>query len=119
RPPPRPGYPSARSSRPSLVEKSKPRSSQALAARTSSTAAPWTPTCPSGKQREVRRFFNVRERVALYLAADGKCQLCGTGLQKGWHADHIVPFSRNGDTDIANAQALCPPATSRKEARPL
>ena len=56
----------------------------------------------------MRRFFNVRERVALYLAADGKCQLCGTGLQKGWHADHVLPHSKGGDTDIANAQALCP-----------
>ena len=34
--------------------------------------------------------------------------MCGCRLEKGWHADHIVPYSRGGKTHIDNAQALCP-----------
>lgn len=62
----------------------------------------------------MRRFFNLRDRTVLFMAADGKCQMCGIELTDGWHADHIIPFSRNGDTDIANAQALCPRCNLQK-----
>lgn len=54
------------------------------------------------------RFFNDRERAALYLAADGKCQRCGNDLEPGWHADHVDPASNGGPTDLVNGQALCP-----------
>ncbi len=56
----------------------------------------------------MKRFFNRAERAALYIAADGKCQICGTPLSEGWHADHIKPFSLGGATNMANGQALCP-----------
>lgn len=55
-----------------------------------------------------RRRFNSAERVALYLAADGRCKSCGTGLGPGWHADHEIPYSAGGPTDVINGQALCP-----------
>lgn len=55
-----------------------------------------------------RRRFNSRERVALYLAADGRCSRCGAELEPGWHGDHIDPHSRGGPTDVINGQALCP-----------
>lgn len=32
----------------------------------------------------------------------------------GWHADHIHPFARGGETDITNGQALCPSCNIRK-----
>lgn len=54
-----------------------------------------------------RRLFNRRERLALYIAADGKCQNCGQPLDEGFHADHVHPFSRGGETDVINGQALC------------
>lgn len=60
------------------------------------------------------RRFGGRERVALYLVADGKCQLCGAVLEPGWHADHVRPFSRGGTTDVINGQALCPACNLRK-----
>jgi superfamily II DNA or RNA helicase len=62
----------------------------------------------------VRRFFNDRERVALYLAADGCCTSCGAELEAGWHADHMNPHSGGGPTDVINGQALCPPCNLRK-----
>jgi superfamily II DNA or RNA helicase len=61
-----------------------------------------------------RRRFSDRERVALYLAADGRCTSCGTELGPGWHADHVTPFSKGGSTDVINGEALCPPCNLSK-----
>lgn len=61
-----------------------------------------------------RRRFGSRERAALYLAADGKCSSCGRDLGPGWHADHVTPWSRGGQTDVINGQALCPECNLRK-----
>lgn len=55
-----------------------------------------------------RRRFNSTERVALYLASDGRCTYCGEELEPGWHADHTTPHSRGGATDTTNGQATCP-----------
>jgi superfamily II DNA or RNA helicase len=59
-------------------------------------------------------LFGSRERVALFLAADGRCQGCGVALEPGWHADHEEPWSRGGVTDVINGQALCPACNLRK-----
>lgn len=61
-----------------------------------------------------RRRFNSSERVALYLAADGRCSACGSELQPGWHADHEHPWSAGGPTDVTNGQALCPTCNLKK-----
>lgn len=63
---------------------------------------------------ERRRRFSSKERTALYLIAGGRCGQCGTELQPGWHADHIVPWSKDGETDVINGQALCPTCNLRK-----
>ena len=52
----------------------------------------------------------------LWLAADGKCQICGKELPENWHADHITPWVVSHDTNIHEMQALCPPCNSRKGA---
>lgn len=62
----------------------------------------------------MRRRFSASERVALYLAADGKCSKCGIELEEGWHADHIHPYSKSGATDVINGQALCPACNLQK-----
>jgi superfamily II DNA or RNA helicase len=61
-----------------------------------------------------RRFFNSSERIALYVAADGKCENCGLELPSGWHADHVHAWARGGATDVANGQALCAGCNLRK-----
>lgn len=66
-----------------------------------------------------RRFFSGRERVALYLAADGRCSECGAELEPGWHGDHVNPWSKGGRTDVINGQALCPRCNEKKGARPV
>jgi 5-methylcytosine-specific restriction endonuclease McrA len=54
-----------------------------------------------------RRRFNKRERVALYLAADGQCTKCGSELELGFHGDHVQAYAKDGVTDVINGQALC------------
>lgn len=63
--------------------------------------------------REPRRF-NGAQRIALYLAADGRCMKCGTELGSDWHADHIHPWSQGGPTDVTNGQALCASCNLKK-----
>lgn len=65
---------------------------------------------------DARRRFNARERFALYLASGGHCANCGTPLERGWHADHVVPFVAGGPTDVANGQALCAACNLKKGA---
>jgi len=58
------------------------------------------------KMKVLRRFFNKRERAALFLAADGKSEMSGEPLEENWHADHVVAWSKGGLTDMNNGQAL-------------
>lgn len=66
--------------------------------------------------RDPRRRFSSRERVALYLAADGRCERCGRELEPGWHADHVNPAVAGGPTRLSNGQALCPRCNLQKGA---
>ncbi|MGZ6563148.1 MAG: HNH endonuclease [Solirubrobacteraceae bacterium] len=65
----------------------------------------------------MRRRFRPAERVALFLAAGGRCSACGEQLSPDWHADHKSPFSTGGKTHVANGQALCPGCNRHKGAR--
>jgi 5-methylcytosine-specific restriction endonuclease McrA len=63
------------------------------------------------------RRFRPAVRVALFLAARGRCAECGEPLQPGWHADHVEPVSAGGETVPANGRALCPRCNLAKGAR--
>ncbi len=65
---------------------------------------------------ETRRFSRS-QRLALFQAADGKCQSCGAPLDASFHADHIQPYSGDGETDVLNGQALCASCNLKKGAR--
>lgn len=60
------------------------------------------------------RTFSHAQRLALYEAAGGKCQICGKPLGAHWHADHIQPYSKQGATDVINGQALCQECNLKK-----
>ena len=60
------------------------------------------------------RYFTPRQKYALFVAANGRCSSCGSKLRDGWHADHSIPFSFGGDTDVVNGQAMCPACNMRK-----
>jgi 5-methylcytosine-specific restriction endonuclease McrA len=61
-----------------------------------------------------RCLTSKKLRAALYVASEGKCRLCGDVLNKGWHADHIVPYSKTKTTNVHDMQALCAPCNLRK-----
>jgi 5-methylcytosine-specific restriction endonuclease McrA len=67
--------------------------------------------------RDPRRRFTSSQRRALWIYHDGRCAVCDGELSEGWHADHIVPHSLGGRTEIANGQALCRTCNLRKGSR--
>ena len=56
-------------------------------------------------------------RAALWLAAGGKCQMCGKELPWPWHADHIEAWVRTKETNVHDMQALCPACNLKKGAK--
>lgn len=62
----------------------------------------------------MRRRFSHIERYILAEKTKWKCAICGCDLEDGWHADHVVPVSYGGITNIDNGQALCPACNLKK-----
>ena len=54
----------------------------------------------------MNRFFNKRMRRILLILAEISVRFVKK-LDKSFHADHVVPYSKNGSTNLNNAQALC------------
>lgn len=42
------------------------------------------------------------------------CAICSTELDRSFHADHIIPYSKGGLTDVINGQALCAACNLKK-----
>ena len=55
----------------------------------------------------MRRRFNQSEKVSLLLKSGGLCTDCKQPLNRGWHGDHVTPWSLGGSTVLDNGQALC------------
>jgi len=56
----------------------------------------------------VMRCFVGQQRLRIYLKHRGRCAICGVFLQLDkWEADHIIPWSRGGPTEVWNGQPLC------------
>lgn len=58
-----------------------------------------------------KRKFTPTQRQQIWTNAEGKCQKCDCELQKDrddeWHAHHIVPHIKGGQTRVDNGEALC------------
>jgi len=54
-----------------------------------------------------RTLRSKRLRALLWIAARGKCQICGHPLGEDWHADHIVAWCKSRRTNVHEMQALC------------
>jgi 5-methylcytosine-specific restriction endonuclease McrA len=61
-----------------------------------------------------RRFFSSHDRFILRLTAFNRCERCGARFKHGFEADHVKPFSRGGETELENGQALCPTCNREK-----
>jgi 5-methylcytosine-specific restriction endonuclease McrA len=47
----------------------------------------------------------------------GKCAICQCDVGVGYHVDHVIPFSKGGETSLENSQALCPACNLKKGAK--
>jgi superfamily II DNA or RNA helicase len=55
-----------------------------------------------------RRLFTQSQKARILCASQFKCQSCGIHLNwSNFHADHVIPFSKGGETVLSNASALC------------
>jgi hypothetical protein len=67
------------------------------------------------KLRIYTRSIPPSWRSQLLDKANHKCHHCGAELSaRKVHIDHIVPFSKGGDTVLSNLQALCGPCNLAK-----
>lgn len=64
--------------------------------------------------KKTKRTFSKSEKITLWLASGGYCEICGQSLEDGFEADHIIPYSKGGQTTIQNGAALCRKCNRRK-----
>lgn len=51
----------------------------------------------------------------ILASRNGRCAHCNKVLEpRGYHIDHIIPFTRGGRTVMENLQALCPECNTKK-----
>lgn len=65
----------------------------------------------------MKRIFSKRQRNILRLVSGNICQKCGNPLERSFHADHVLPFSKGGATILKNGQALCQTCNLEKGAK--
>lgn len=53
------------------------------------------------------RFATRRQKDLLFYLQDGLCSVCREPLGDDYEADHIIPYSENGETKTCNLQLLC------------
>jgi len=61
-----------------------------------------------------RLLTSKSDRARLYYEYDGRCAICGDELPEDWHADHIKPHSKGGQTSVHNMQPTCPQCNLQK-----
>ena len=65
-------------------------------------------------KKQARTLRSKRWRVVLWESAKGVCQICGKGLGRSWHIDHIIPWKISGRTNQYEMQAVCAVCNLRK-----
>lgn len=62
-----------------------------------------------------RRCFTQAQKLLILRRSGYKCQCCGTPLtEENFEADHKLPFSKGGATEVWNALALCASCNKHK-----
>lgn len=67
------------------------------------------PSAAKGAQRQTTRNINWRLRALVLMRDGARCQLCGAEARNGatLQIDHIIPWSKGGETTFENLQVLC------------
>lgn len=61
------------------------------------------------------RQFDKSTAMTMYEKQGHRCAMCGEEKDfNDMHADHIVPWSKGGKTEISNCQMLCIPCNEKK-----
>lgn len=61
------------------------------------------------------RAFDKKEKLRAYEKQQGKCPICGLTYKiEEMEADHIIPWSKGGHTDVDNCQCLCRKCNNKK-----
>jgi 5-methylcytosine-specific restriction endonuclease McrA len=59
-------------------------------------------------KHKTKRFPSERLKVQVLMRDGNKCRLCGvTLIGDNIHFDHIIPWSKGGETTLENLQVLC------------
>ena len=54
------------------------------------------------------RGFDKKQKLRAFEKQNGKCPICGLTFKiEEMEADHIIPWSKGGHTDVDNCQCLC------------
>jgi len=65
--------------------------------------------------KDIKRTFDESQRQVIFRKDKGFCQICGKACEwNDWEADHIIPWSKGGKTEIENGQVLCPACNAKK-----
>jgi hypothetical protein len=65
--------------------------------------------------KDRQRNFSQEQRFAIFMNSNSLCQLCQNQIRiENFHADHILPWSKGGETSISNGQALCSDCNLKK-----
>ena len=66
-------------------------------------------------QKDPKRNFDEAQRQVIFRRDKGVCKMCGKQCEwDAWEADHVVPWSKGGKTEVENGQVLCPSCNSKK-----
>lgn len=66
-------------------------------------------------QKDPKRNFDEAQRQVIFRRDKGICRVCGRQCDwNDWEADHILPWSKGGKTEIENGQVLCSSCNSKK-----
>ena len=67
--------------------------------------------CTENKRRKTPRNINLRLRYKVLKRDNFKCVICGRSPAKNpdieLQVDHIIPYSKGGETVIENLRTLC------------
>ena len=70
---------------------------------------------PALTLKDRQRNFTQEQRYAIFLKSNRVCQSCQKDIRiENFHADHVYPWSRGGETSIDNGQALCSDCNFKK-----
>lgn len=65
--------------------------------------------------KDSKRSFDEAQRQVIFRRDNGICKNCGIKCEwNEWEADHIIPWSKGGKTEIENGQVLCPTCNATK-----